>query len=517
MQPVLSREQMQAMDRDTIETLGIPAAVLMEVAGRAVADGVSALAASASPAQASILCLAGTGNNGGDALVAARHLRERGYSATAIVLGDDRDLGPEVRAQWGYAEKLGVSVEAVSGTGAIERVRDELSRSRLVVDGVFGTGLTRPVEGWRGSVFESVETAPHPVVAVDIPSGIDADTGQVLGQALTADLTVTFQFAKPGLLLHPGRAHAGTLKVVDIGIPGSRIHVVGPVAGWLELDTLQAALPRRPADAHKGSFGHLLVVAGVPERPGSAILAARAALRAGAGLVTVATDEETLARLAPSLVEVMGHSLGPGPLTASGLRAALQGRTALSIGPSLPPNDATRTLLKEVLAEARLPVVLDAGALSALGEDVGWLGHRPAATVLTPHPGEAARLLGLDVVAVQSDRVRTARALAEQSGAAVVLKGATSVVVDQRGTVALSTRGNPGMATAGTGDVLTGVIGALLAQGVEPGLAARAGVELHGLAGDRATAQLGARAVVASDVVRGLVGPIEDVDEHGPS
>ncbi len=513
MQPVLTRAQMQAMDRDAIDRLGIPARVLMEVAGRAVADAVEPFAR-ALGAEASVLCLAGPGHNGADALVAARVLHGFGFPVDAVLVGPREAPSPEFAAQRALAEALGVSVSIVDGESAPAEVRARLTHHPLVVDGLFGVGLDRPLDGWWRHVVEALEAAPATVIAVDLPSGVDADTGQPLGAAARADVTVCLQFAKRGLLLQPGRSRAGELRVVDIGIPGSRLpDVVGSTAGWLRDDTLVAALPPRDPNAHKGRFGHLLVVAGTPERPGSALLCARAALRSGAGLVTVAAEERTLDRLAPALVEVMGWSFGPS-LTAAGLTAALAGRTAAAIGPSLPPDGSTRHALEEALSRCPVPVVLDAGALGALvGSDLGWIRARPAATLLTPHPGEAGRLLGLDAAAVQSDRVAAATALSERSGAVVVLKGATTVVAEPDGTIALSTRGNPGLATAGTGDVLTGILGALLGQGVEPGLAARAGVELHGLAGDRAAASLGMRAMTASDVVSHLAGAVPGVEE----
>lgn len=509
---------MRAIDEDAIREVGIPALVLMEVAGRAVADAAERLCTEVDGGfeASAVLVLAGTGNNGGDAVVAARHLRERGREVTVFVLGAEERLSEDARVQVRIASQLGIETLFLDGEGAPDRVADALGSHGIIIDGVFGTGLDRPVEGWRRGVIEVVEAAPHPVVAVDIPSGVDADTGQVLGVAVTAEVTVTFQFAKLGQLLHPGRSRCGTLRVVDIGIPGSRLcslpSVAGRPAGLLEIDSLQAALPPRAPDSHKGTFGHLLLVAGAPDRPGSALLAARAALRSGAGLVTVASDDDTVARLAPAFVEVMGHALGPGRLTPEALIPALERKTAVAIGPSLEGDDLTKNLLKDALGGARLPAVLDAGALTALREDLGWLRDRPAATVLTPHPGEASRLLGLDTTAIQRDRVTAARRIAEASGAIVVLKGATTLIAEPDGTLSLSLKGNPGLATGGTGDVLMGIIGALLAQGVEPGLAARAGVELHGIAGDRASEQLGQRAVLASDVVRFLAGPIEGVE-----
>ncbi|MEO1231081.1 MAG: NAD(P)H-hydrate dehydratase [Myxococcota bacterium] len=517
MKPVVTRAQMRALDADAIEAVGIPSLTLMEVAGRAVAEAAEALAYAEGSGR--VIAVAGTGNNGADAVVAARHLRERGLEVELVVLGAEDALTPDARHQLEVAQRLGLSALILEEKAAVAAVEASLREPGVVIDGLFGVGLSRAIEGWRRAAVERIEVHPHPVVAVDIPSGVDADTGAVLGEAVTADVTVTFQYAKAGLLFYPGRSRAGELRVVDIGIPPSRLPKLapeaGPVAGWLEEDTLQEALPPRAGDAHKGTFGHLLVVAGAPDRPGSALLAARAAARAGAGLVTLGSDAETIRRLAPTLVEIMGLTVGEGRPDAQAVRAALPGRTAVALGPSLAPDAETASFLRAVLEDQVVPAVLDAGALSALGPMGGWIRNRKGPTVITPHPGEAGRMLGLDSAGVQSDRIASARRLADQTGAIAVLKGATTVIAEPNGLVALSTRGNPGLATGGTGDVLVGVIGALLAQGVEPGLAARAGVELHGLAGDRAAEQLGERAVVASDVVRALAGPIDGIDGLG--
>lgn len=502
---------MQALDRHAIEELGIPEAALMEVAGRAVADGVCSLVSS----DEAVLCLAGTGNNGGDAVVAGRHLRERGHPVTVVLVGDRDALSPGCATQVEIAVKCGLEVLNETGEQAADRIADLLPAHDVVVDGLFGTGLTRPIEGWRRAVVDRIDGEARRVVAVDLPSGVDADTGGVLGAAVRADLTVCFQYPKLGHGFFPGRELTGELRVVDIGIPSLHLDRIGPVVVWTDEQTLQEAFPPREPNSHKGSYGRVLVLAGAPDAPGSALLAARSALRAGAGLATVGSDDETVARLAPALVEVMGRSLGRPRIDPERAVDASAGMTALVMGPSLLPDEATFRLVEAFLGSP-LPTVLDAGALGSLPGRLERLKERRGPTVLTPHPGEAARLLDLDTAApVQADRLGSARRLADQSGAIVVLKGATTVVAEPGGGVSLSGRGSPALATAGTGDVLAGVLAALLAQGVEPGLAARAAVELHGLAGDRAGRELGERAVLASDVVRYLAVPIPGVDEAG--
>jgi hydroxyethylthiazole kinase-like uncharacterized protein yjeF len=508
MSTLLSRAQMQAMDRIAIQEIGIPSAVLMEVAGRAVADAAEELFDELQ--EGSILALAGTGNNGGDAAVAVRHLAERGLPVVLAVIGPPEKVGPELAAQLAICRALGLEVIFLDGEAVNEHLPVLLSEASIVLDGIFGTGLERPVDGYRREAIELVNAAGVEVVAIDVPSGLDADTGQVLGVAMSATITVTFQFAKIGLLQYPGRTLAGQIRIADVGIPPSRLEDVGPFAELIEDDTLTEALQPRDAEAHKGSFGHLLLVAGAPERPGAALLAGRAALRTGAGLVTIGSDAVTIARLGAGLEELMGLALGDTRLDPARLMRALESRSALAIGPSLPADPELAGLLREVLVAASMPVLLDAGALVALGADHGWLAERSFPTILTPHPGEMARLLGINADAVQANRVVLARRLAEDTGTHVVLKGAGTVVASPDGSVAITTRGNPGMATAGMGDVLTGIIGGLLAQGVEPGLAARAGVQLHGAAGDRAASRKGHASLVASDLLEQLAGVLQE-------
>jgi hydroxyethylthiazole kinase-like uncharacterized protein yjeF len=503
MDALLTAAQMQALDRIAIEEVGIPSVVLMEVAGRAVMDATLALLAEA-PGPA--LVLAGTGNNGGDAVVVARHLRERGVSVRVLVLGEEAQLSPDMAHQLRSAGALGVAPVFLTGADAVGAVKASLQAAAVVVDGLFGTGLTRPIQGWRAEVIAAINHGDAPVVAVDIPSGVSADTGQVLGVAVEADVTVTFQCAKLGHVLHPGRAHAGDIQVVDIGIPPSRLPQVGPTARLLDDAVLEEAFPPRDDASHKGTYGHVLVVAGAPDRPGAALLAARAAQRAGAGLVTLASDAETVRRLAPSLGSLMGLTAGEGRISAAEVQDALSTRTALVLGPSLPPDADTAALVQAVLTRSAVPAVVDAGALAALGTDYAWLAQRRGPTVLTPHPGEMARLLGSDSQGVQADRVGAARHVARTAGCVVILKGASTVVAGPAGELSVVVRGNPGMATGGTGDVLAGVVGSLLGQGVEPLLAAQAGAHLHALAGDHAAEASGEEALVAEDVLRAL-GP----------
>ena len=471
--------EMASAERAVIQG-GRPALALMEIAARAVAD-----VASSRPRRPKdgFVVLAGPGNNGGDAIAAARLLREKGAEKLRVyLLAGSAVLSPDLAHQ-------------LALFGPVSRdLLPDLDGSITVIDGLFGTGLTRALEGPHAAIARHLanRSPERSVIAIDIPSGVDGRTGQILGAALRADVTVTFQAPKLGHYLHPGREHRGELIVADIGVP---IATAG--ADLAGDEAIAQALPPRAPTAHKGTFGHLMVIAGHPDRPGSALLAARAALRTGAGLVTLASARATIERLAPALVELMGLDAGSPRIDPAIVLAALERKNALVIGPSLEPAD--HAAIRRILAESELPAVVDAGALDAFEP-------RRGPTILTPHPGEMSRLSGLTVAEVERDRPAAARDLSKKTGAIVVLKGATTLIASPDGALTIITTGNPGMATGGTGDVLAGMIGSLLAQRVEPRLAAVAGAHLHGKAGDLAQQKQGEASLIASDVID-AIGP----------
>lgn len=515
MLPLLTATHMQALDRFAIEKIGIPSAVLMEVAGRGVLDAVLTLLGD-SALTGPVLLLAGMGNNGGDCVVVARHLAERGVPVTLLVLGSPDKASESMQLQLRIVQALGVEPWFLEGEAAPEMLTELLDEAEVVVDGLFGTGLKRPIDDWRAQIIDLINDSDAPVVAVDIASGVSADTGQVLGVAVEADITVTFQCAKLGHVLYPGRALAGEVHIVDIGIPESRLPEVGQHATLLDERVLQAAFLPRDHDTHKGTYGHVMVVAGTPDRPGAAVLAARAAQKTGSGLVTLASDRETVRAVAPALGSLMGLTVGSDRIQAEQVTDGLQKCTALVIGPSLPPDAQTLELLKGVLSTSNIPAVVDAGALGSMGTDYTWLMDRPGTTVLTPHPGEMGRLLGTDSHAVQMDRVSAARRVAERSKSVVILKGASTVVAAPDGRLSVSVSGNPGLAAAGTGDVLAGVVGSLLGQGVEPYLAACAGVELHARAGDRAADLVSEPSLTAEDVLASIGAVLQATCDTSP-
>jgi NAD(P)H-hydrate epimerase len=501
--PLVGAAGMRALDRHTIETLGVPGELLMESAGRAVAEAVLALRAPGSP----VLVVCGPGNNGGDGLVAARHLHALGVPVRAALLAAETKLAPDAAANLARVRAAGVPLEG-AGFG--------VPRGGVVVDALFGTGLARAVAGPTAAAIARLNEARGAcrVVAVDLPSGLDADTGQPLGAAVHADVTVTLGLPKLGLALEPGRTLAGRVVVARIGIadtaPGA-----GAAAELLTRAGAGRRLPARPAQGHKGSFGHVLVVAGSLGKSGAAALAVQGALRAGAGLVTAACPAGLQPILAVKCTEAM---TAPVPDTeehgfaAAGEEAILalaRERDVVALGPGIGRAAETCALVRGLVKRLEKPLVLDADGLFALGADPGALKARRAPTIVTPHPGEAGRLLGIGADAVNRDRPGAARRLAERTGSCVLLKGAASVVATAEGRVRINPTGGPALGTGGTGDVLTGVVAALLAQGLDGFEAAALGAFVHGLAGDRIAEGRGSAGLLAGELADELPPALE--------
>jgi len=511
--PVLTAEQMRAADRRTIEEIGVAGAVLMENAGAAVAMASQARF----PAARRLLILCGKGNNGGDGYVVARRFLEQ--QPTVLLFGSKRDVKGDAAVHLGILERTGGRVVEVRDAKAWAAHRHRLLEVDLVVDALLGTGLRKAPEGLLADVIGELAVAHAergvPIVAVDIPSGLPSDGGDVPWNTASATLTVTFAAPKWGHAVAPACNLVGELRIADIGIPRRVLEEAGNDL-WLaeETDAARAFPPRQPA-SHKGSYGHLLVVAGGPGKTGAAVLAGMAALRSGAGLVTVAIAEPALPIVAASRPELMTEPLPCGADATLGEAAVArvlelaEARDAVALGPGLGTASGTRRFVEQLVAGCRRPLVVDADGLNCLAQGRSKDGRLPglprgSATVLTPHPGEMARLSGIETGEVQRRRVDVARRLAQASGACVALKGQRTVVASPEGRAAINPTGNPGMATGGSGDVLTGMIGALLARGLDPWLAAVAAVYVHGRAGDRAAARLGMTSLVAGDLVDAL-------------
>jgi NAD(P)H-hydrate epimerase len=477
--PCPTGAEMARIDADAIGRAGIPARVLMETAGRAVAERIRAHF----PEVRRPLVACGSGNNGGDGFVIARALREWDSRCAPVVVGPPAGArqSAEARACFDLLADCGVECSA-AGDKELEAL---LARCDLIVDAIFGVGLSRPVEGPAAALIERLDASALPVVAVDLPSGLSSESGEALGRVLRADRIVTLGLPKLGLAVRP---HPAPVEVVDIGLPASSIERAGIAQRVLTRAAAARLLPARPETGHKGSFGHVLIVGGSPGKTGAVALAAEGALRTGAGLVTAAMGR-SLAGEARLRSEAMSLALPEdaagelGAACGAEVRAALAARRALVLGPGLGRHAGARAAVLGVLSECPVPVCLDADGLWALGAELERVrGVR--ALVLTPHPGEAAHLLGCEVASVQADRVAAARRLAARSGAVALLKGARSVIAAPDGEVWINPTGGPGLGTGGTGDVLAGLVGALLGQGLAPLDAARLGAYLHGRAGD---------------------------------
>ncbi len=488
--PLLTRAAARAFDSRAIEQ-GVPGLVLMENAGRGAAE---AIVASGLPLDR-VLVVGGPGQNGGDGWVVARHLRSRGVSVRCVLLGERARVKGDARINLDALGGMGVTVEcAEPGPLAV-------AGATLVVDALFGTGLDRPIAGGWAEAVLSLDECAAPVVSLDLPSGVDADTGAIQGVAVAAELTVTFGACKRGLLQHPGRRLAGEIVLAHLGVPAPELS-----EAWrMERADLPRWVGLRSPDAHKGTAGHVLVVAGSEGKTGAALLAGHAAIRAGAGLVTLASPNP--GSLDARVVELMTARTADAEATL----AALEGKSTFVLGPGLGQGPRAMELARRLALEATVPGVLDADALNAWASfGIDELTVAAAPRVLTPHPGEAARLLGTTVGAVQRDRYAAAATLAERTGQVVVLKGPGTIVASGA-TMRVCDAGTPALGVAGTGDVLAGVVGALLGQ-TEPFHAASAAVLWHALAGEKAARA--DRGLLAREVADALPATLTSVRER---
>lgn len=507
MKPVLSPQQAVELDRQT-QAGGVAGEVLMERAGRAVARAVADLCGGTYGRRAVVVC--GKGNNGGDGFVAARHLARWGVVVSVLSVEPPEGLHEPAATNRQRLAEMGVDVRSCS-RALLDR---ELARADVAVDAIFGTGFRGiPEDGWASAIAGLNAGAP-PVVAVDIPSGVDGSTGAVEGEAVRSDLTVTFGAAKVGAVLMPGAERAGALRVVDIGFPEDLVHTNVFVT---EPSDVRASLPARAADSHKRASGVLVVVAGSREMTGAASLIARAAGRIGAGLVIVAVPSGILPVVQAAATEAVFLSLpetADGTVAADALDRMLEalGRAhALAIGPGLTRQAETAGFVRDLVRACPVPAVVDADGLNAFTDRAGDLVDRMSDAVLTPHVGEFGRLTGVSPHDLESDRLTHARALSMTTNAVTLLKGSRSVIASPDGTVRVNPTGGPVLATAGSGDVLTGVIGGLLARGVDPVDAAAAGAYLHGVAGALAGRATG-EGTLAGDLVRRIPDAVAMVE-----
>ena len=501
---ILNATQMRNADQITVDEIGIPSRVLMESAGRAVVANLESLFSDLASRSVAIIC--GKGSNGGDALVVARLLHDLDIDVSVFLIGQVADVAGDARANLEAFGRLGGTVVEIDNEQAWDLHVSEVSTCDLVVDGLFGTGLRGPLRGMLETVIADINGSGLPILSIDLPSGLDANTHDIIGPAIRATLTVGLAAPKIPLVLPPGEALAGDLVIADIGIPNSVIaRVEGPDTRLVTEAELAPVIQPRPAETHKGEVGRVVIVAGSPGKTGAAYLAGIAALRSGAGLVTVATPatcQSTIACLAPEyLTAGLPEDTGQLGDDALAVVASIQS-DVVAIGPGLGTDPATGAFIRELVARRTGPVVLDADGLNAFADDPEALqGREGLELVITPHPGEMARLTGTTTEEVQANRIEIARTFASTHRVTVVLKGHRTLIATPDGTVWVNMTGNPGMATGGTGDVLTGMIAAWIAQLLDTEPACTLAVYLHGLAGDLAEANESEVSLIARDLV----------------
>ncbi|MEN3338614.1 MAG: ADP-dependent NAD(P)H-hydrate dehydratase / NAD(P)H-hydrate epimerase [Acidobacteriota bacterium] len=505
---VLNTQQMREADRRTIEEIGIPSIVLMENAGRQAVAAMEAAFEDLADSHVGVLC--GRGNNGGDGFVVARTLIQRGVETSVFLLGSVADVRGDARTNLEVLGRIGLTVVEITNAQEWELHFSEISQCELLVDAILGTGFNGQLSGLLETVVADVNGLGVPVVAIDLPTGVSADTHEVAGEAIDASMTVTLAAPKIPLILPPADAHGGDLVIADIGIPLPILDdIEGPHIEILTREDMRDLVPARTSDSHKGDFGRVLVVAGSFGRSGAAHLAGLGALRSGAGLVTIATPRSCVPMIAAMAPEYMTEPLeetAAGMIDYAALDRVLDIQAdVIAIGPGLGRSPGTAAFVHGLLERAGVPLVLDADALNAFaGEPDRLVGRDGVDVIITPHPGEMARLLNISVDAVQHDRLRHATEFAAAHRLHVVLKGHRTVIAGPDNRAFINLTGNSGMATGGTGDLLTGMIAAWFAQLLDAEAACRLAVYLHGSAGDLAEADEGEVALIAGDVASRL-------------
>ena len=512
---LLSAEQSRELDRLSQDKFGIDSYSLMTRAGEAVADATAARWPEA--VRDGVLVVAGKGNNGGDGLVAARRLHQGGVPVRVVLLGWGTDLrGDASRAHDEFIAAGGTIIQAPDEDDLEAAFGD---RPGAVIDAIFGTGLNAEVRGTPRRAIEMIAALGAPVATVDIASGVNSDSGAIMGAAVRAALTVTFGYAKYGHVSYPGAECCGELLVVDIGFAPGAIGEIAPRGRFLERGDVSHLLRPRPANSHKGMYGHPMVIAASRGKSGAALLASRAALRMGAGLVTAAVPDSVQPVVAAGQAELMTEPIAErdghfaGAAGAAALAHLIQGKNALIVGPGIGLSDDTQELIAWLIRDGvapNRPMVLDADGLNALGA-IGCekAGAARGPILMTPHPGEMARLLRVTNAAINADRIGAARALVDRTGACVLLKGARSVIAGPDGEIFVNSTGNAGMATPGMGDALSGIIGALLGQGMRPIDALALGAFIHGDAADRVAQRIGPVGYITGDVIDELPAALQ--------
>jgi len=515
---VATANEMRNIDSQTINEIGIPGIVLMENAGLVVVRAIEREFPVSKFNNVSIF--AGKGNNGGDGLVITRHLANKGYRVVTYLLSEPDRFSGDALTNLQIAQKMELPLEFILSDDHLEKYEASISRSDLIVDAIFGTGLNGSVRGYAGNLIEFLNKTGIPIIAVDLPSGLDADFGKIYGSCIRASLTVTMALPKRGLLLYPGASFVGKMEIADIGIPESVVESQNIPINLLNASQVAELLPPRPRDGHKGMFGRVLVIAGSVGLTGAATMASKSALRVGAGLVTLGLPESLNPMMEVKLTEVMTlplHETGDQTIALRAYDKIMQlisNIDVVAIGPGLSQNPETASLVRKLCNDINIPMVIDADGLNALAEDKNILKELGEQTVLTPHPGEMSRLIERPVSDIQSDRINIALNFAKENKVVLVLKGVPTIVATPQGEAYLNTTGNPGMASGGTGDVLTGIISGFIAQGLDAKKSAILGVYVHGLAGDLASIDNGETGMITDDLIEQLPKAIRKLSSY---
>lgn len=518
---VLTAREMKTIDGVTIEEFGLPGPVLMENAGRQIF--LALIQRFPKLEKEKFVIVAGKGNNGGDGLVVARYLHNYGCLPKVFLLSSKEEVKGDAAINLMVAEKMGLAIVELKEAKDWKTFRRAIEEASVIIDAIFGTGLEKPASGFYARAIELINQSQAFKVAVDIPSGISSETPRLLGPAVKANLTITLGAPKLAHALPPAEEWMGEVWVADIGIPKSLFASDDLKVEWPEKELILSCFQPRKKDTHKGTYGHLLILAGSVGKTGAAVMAARAALKAGAGLVTVATPKSCLPVIARSTMEIMTEPL---PETAEGtlaregsvrLEELLRGKDAFLLGPGISTHPETVDLVSRVIPGIKIPVIIDADGLNILAQKSELLSKLPWPCVLTPHPGEFSRLMGRPTADILGDRLSFAQDFAEKYRLILVLKGFRSLVCSPDRRVFINPTGNPGMATGGSGDVLSGLVASLLVQFPDPLLATTAAVYVHGLSGDLASRKLGERSLVAGDLIRFLPQAVKALETEARS
>lgn len=502
---IVTADQMQKMDKTTIDAFGLPGLILMENAARGAVDFFTERYEAILPGE-KIGIIAGRGNNGGDGFVMARYLSQKGLEVVVYLLSKKAKVTGDAKANLDLLGPINVPIIEIPDQSALNKNLDSMKTCGIWIDAILGTGLNSNVRGFFKTAIEFLNQSGKPIFAVDMPSGLNSDTGKPMGMCVKADASATFGFAKTGHAVYPGRELSGETRIVDIGIPGHVVEAVAPFQELVDWDFAAGLLEERQAQAHKGTTGHALIIAGSTGKTGAAALTANSAVRAGAGLVTLAVPESTNQAVEALVVEPM---TAPVPCSLEGsfsfdafseISALARGKKAIAAGPGMGTSYDVRKLLIRLLWEYTVPVVIDADGLNILANDTHIFSQLKNPLILTPHPGEMAKLTGLSTQQIQDDRVKVAREFAIKHGVILLLKGAATITAAPDGMVLINSTGNSGMASGGMGDALTGIITGLLAQGLAPTDAAALGAFIHGAAADILYSDYGPVGYSASDL-----------------